>query len=78
MNPCRRCGGFVLADGEDNTRCLQCGDYPLNMPYPEPIRDAYDRKRRCCNCARFVEGAHRYCARCLVYFIEYQKKKARA
>jgi len=36
MNPCRRCGGYVMADGADS-RCLLCGDRPLNQPVNPPI-----------------------------------------
>jgi hypothetical protein len=77
MNPCRRCGGFVQADGEEDTRCLICGDRPLNVPYPEPMRDAYDRIK-CRNCVKKVVPGKGYCQSCLDYMVEWRKKKVRA
>jgi len=74
---CRRCSGFILEDGEDNTRCLMCGFYPLNVPYPEAIRDAYDRIK-CRNCRNPNVPGKTYCQQCLDVMKDYHKKKALA
>ena len=38
MNPCRRCGGFVIDQDEEFscTRCLNCGDRVVE-PVPDPV-----------------------------------------
>lgn len=72
---CSRCHGFVLEDG-DNTRCLLCGHYPLNVPYPG-MRDAYDRIK-CRGCKNPNALGKTYCQHCLDVMNDYRKKKARA
>jgi hypothetical protein len=55
-------------------RCINCGNYPSNIPYPEPMRDAYDRKK-CRNCVKKVVPGTGYCASCTTYMVEWRKKK---
>jgi hypothetical protein len=72
---CPRCGGCLHTD-ETDVRCINCG-WMKNERYPEPMRDAYDRKK-CRNCVKKVVPGTGYCASCAAYMVEYRKKKALA
>ena len=69
---CPRCQGYLYTDCE-STRCLNCGNYPSNIPYPEPMRDAYDRTK-CTNCQNTPRKGSRLCLACTEYNADYQVK----
>jgi hypothetical protein len=73
---CAKCQGCII-EGLEERFCLNCGARPDNVPLPES-RDPYARSPRCCNCSRYVTGAHRYCARCLAKMMEYNKQRQKA
>lgn len=65
------CGGFVVHEFGD-IRCVSCG-WRDNPPYPEKIRDAYD-KIKCRNCQQTPVKGKTYCQHHLDYMIDYHRK----
>lgn len=69
---CPRCASLLITQ-YDETRCYACGFYD-NPPYPESIRDPYDRIK-CRNCANKNVPGKTYCQHCLDVMYDYRKAK---
>ena len=79
---CSRCQGCLQWEPMEygdtlERRCINCGARPDNIPYPEPVRDPYSR-RKCPNCRNTVTGTDYYCGDCRSKLREYARKRTRS
>lgn len=78
MDPCCRCGGFVLNE-YGTVRCLNCGNYLFEPFVPHEInmigriKPCYQREKS--GCKNMAVDGHEHCQAHLDYFKFYSRLK---
>ncbi len=70
---CVKCAGCII-EGLEERFCINCGARPDNVPYPEIMRDPYDRLH-CADCKEPPMRGHQRCQRHLDAMRDYNRRK---